>query len=103
MSEPVAEREIKYIANKDYVLREIMGEYMLIPTGELSMKYKDVMTVSESVAYLWQKLEEEKTALQLCELLLQEYDVDRETALSDINEMLDSMIKLEMLIALYPA
>ena len=33
----IHDAEAVYIANSDYVLREIVGEIMLIPTGRLSM------------------------------------------------------------------
>lgn len=97
MSEKVNKDEVKYITNSDYVLREIVGEYMLIPTGKLSMRTNGVVTISESVAYLWKKMDEGKTVSQLCELLLEEYEVDRATALSDVNEMIDSMCEMEIL------
>lgn len=83
--------EVRYVTNSDYVLREIVGEFMLIPTGKLSMMTNRVITISESAAYLWRKMDGEKTVAQLCDLLLEEYDVDRETALSDVNEMVEDM------------
>ena len=95
MSGIVNEEQIKYIANPDYVLREIVGEYMLIPTGKLSMTKNGVITISESAAYLWKKMDEGKTLIELCELLLEEYDIDKETALADVKEMVDSMCEVE--------
>ena len=89
--------ETKYIANKEYVLREVLGEYMLIPTGKLSMTTNGVITISESAAYLLKKMDEGKTISQLCELLLEEYEVDRETVLSDVNEMVNNMYALNII------
>ena len=89
--------ETKYIANTDFVLREVLGEYMLIPTGKLSMTTNGVITISESAAYLLKKMDQGKTISQLCELLLEEYEVDRETALSDVNEMVDNMYALNII------
>ena len=94
MSGTVKETEVKYIANPDYILREIVGEYMLIPTGKLSMTKNGVITISESAAYLWKKMNEGKTIIELCELLLEEYEIDRETALSDVKELVDSMCEV---------
>ena len=96
MSGIVNEAKIKYIANPDYVLREIVGEYMLIPTGKLSMTNNGVITISESAAYLWKKMDEEKTVIELSELLLEEYEIDRETAMSDVKEMVDSMCEKDI-------
>ena len=89
--------ETKYIANTDFVLREVLGEYMLIPTGKLSMTTNGVITISESAAYLLKKMDQGKTISQLCELLLEEYEVDRETVLSDVNEMVNNMYALNII------
>ena len=102
MSGIVNEAEIKYIVNPDYVLREIVGEYMLIPTGKLSMTRNGVITISESAAYLWKKMDEGRTITELCELLLGEYEIDRETALADVKEMVDSMCEVEAVSRIFP-
>ncbi len=91
MSGKENQAEVKYIANSDYVLREIAGEFMLIPTGNLSMTTNGVVTISESAAFLWKKMDEGKTLSQLSELVLEEYDVDRETALTDVKDLIRNM------------
>ena len=96
MSDKINNTEDRYIANTDYVLREVVGEYMLIPTGKLSMTRNGVVTISESAAYLLKKMNVGRTISQLCDLLLEEYEVDRETALLDVQEMIDSMCQQEI-------
>ena len=96
MSDKENMTDVKYIMNSDYVLREVVGEYILIPTGKLSMTKNGVVTISESAAYLLKKMEGGKTLSQLCDLLLEEYEVDRETALSDVQGMIDSMRQMEI-------
>ena len=91
MSGKENQAEVKYIANSDYVLREIAGEFMLIPTGNLSMTTNGVVTISESAAFLWKKMDEGITLFQLSELVLEEYDVDRETALTDVKDLIRNM------------
>ena len=96
MSDNINGAEARYIANTDYVLREVVGEYMLIPTGKLSMTRNGVVTISESAAYLLKKMDVGRTISQLCDLLLEEYEVDRETALFGVQEMIDSMCQQEI-------
>ena len=96
MSDKINDADEKYIANKDYVLREIVGEYMLIPTGKLSMTVHGAITISESAAYLWGYMDKGKTVEELCNLLMKEYDVDKETALIDVKEMIDSMVEMDI-------
>ena len=89
--------EARYIPDSDYVLREVVGEFLLIPTGKLSMTTNRVITISESAAYLWSQMGEGKTEQELCDLLRQEYDVDRETALADVREMVNDMCEKEIM------
>lgn len=84
----------KYKANSDYILREIAGEYMLIPTGSLSMTANGMVTISESAAFLWRNLTDGKTSAELVELMLKEYEADEETVRKDIDELTESMCSI---------
>ena len=89
----------KYKANQDYILREIAGDYMLIPTGNLSMTTNGMVTISESAAFLWRNLTEEKTAPELVGLMLKEYEADEETVRKDIDELIESMCSIKAFIS----
>ena len=69
-----------------FVLREIVGEYVIVPTGEVTLTFTGLMTVNEVGAYLWKLLSVETTKEELVNALLDEYDVDEKTASSDIDE-----------------
>ena len=84
-------------ATGEMVLREIAGEYLLIPTGEAALKIHGMVTLSESGLLLWKKLQEECTEESLVEALLQTYEVDRETAQADVREFLQQMEKAGLL------
>ena len=48
-----------YRVNGNYVLREVAGEHMLVPTGDLPGNV--MITLNPSCAFLWQQLQEPKT------------------------------------------
>ena len=48
---------IKFKASEDMMLREIAGEYLLIPVGALALKVHGMVNLSESGRYLWEKLQ----------------------------------------------
>ncbi len=62
-----------------FVLREMAGEITVLPAGDLE-NYDKVVTLNETGAFLWQKLEEETREEDLLAALLSEYNVDRKTA-----------------------
>ena len=82
---------------KNVILREIAGEYILIPTGSMALKFQGVFAVSELGVAVWNLLQQEKDETEIVELLLQEYEVDRDTLTADIKEFLQSLREKELL------
>lgn len=82
---------------KNVILREIAGEYILIPTGALALKFTGVFAVSELGVAIWKLLTQEKTEAQIVQELLNEYDVEKETLEADVKEFLDSLREKELL------
>ena len=78
---------------KEFVLREIAGDYIIIPTGKTVLEFNGLITVNEVGVTLWNMLQEEVTVDQLVQGVLTEYDVDEEVAREDIQEFLDTLAK----------
>ena len=89
---------IKFKASEDMMLREIAGEYLLIPVGALALKVHGMVNLSESGRYLWEKLQKECDEQDLINALLAEYDVDPQTAAEDVRELLDKLDAIGILI-----
>lgn len=82
---------------KQLVLREIAGDYALIPVGDTVIKNNGLFSLSETGARIWELLPQADSAEQLVDALLEEYDVDRETLSSDVDEFLEQLRQLEIL------
>lgn len=80
--------------SKDLILREVAGEYILIPVGKAALKIHGMINLSESAVFLWKKLQEDCTEEELVQALLVEYDIDRETAAADVRELIEQMQKI---------
>lgn len=79
--------------NKEYVLREIAGDYIIIPIGSTALEFNGLITVNEVGVTLWKMLQEEVTLDDLVQGVLAEYDVSEEVAREDIQEFLDELVK----------
>jgi hypothetical protein len=67
-----------------FVLRNICGENIIVAEGKENMNFSNIISMNESSALLWQKLEnKEFTVEDMAELLMEEYEVSKETALAD--------------------
>ena len=80
--------------SKDLILREVAGEYILIPVGKAALKIHGMINLTESAVFLWKKLQEDCTEEELVQALLKEYDIDRETAAAAVRELIDQMQKI---------
>ena len=80
--------------SENYILREIMGEYIVVPTGEEAMKFQGLVTLNETGAFLWKELQKsDRTKEELRDRLCREYEVDEEMAEQDLDEFLKHIQK----------
>lgn len=76
---------------KSFVLREIAGEYIIVPTGNTALDFNGLITVNEVGMFLWNLLQDEVTEEDLIRKTMEEYEVDRETVKGDIEEFLEKL------------
>ena len=62
-----------------FLLREVAGQTVVLPTGD-DLDLNMMITLNDTGAFLWQKLQEDTDQAGLVSALLKEYDVDAETA-----------------------
>lgn len=79
--------------SKEFVLREIAGSYIVVPFGENTVSFNAMITLNETGAFLWKLLQEDKSAEELIDELLKEYDVDFNRAKEDIADFLEKLKK----------
>ena len=81
----------------EFVARNIAGEDFLVPIGEAAKRYSGLFALNELGAFLWKHLPDARDENELVELILNEYDVDRETAAADTAEFLQELRKMNIL------
>lgn len=72
-----------------YLLREIAGIWVVIPVGERVVQLNGIISLSESGALLWKRLEKDAEKNDLVQLLTDEYDVSQANAITDVEIFLD--------------
>jgi hypothetical protein len=72
-----------------FMLREIAGTWIVVPIGQRVVEFNGLMTLSESGALLWKRLEKGSDEEELIETILAEYEIDRDTAKGDVVEFID--------------
>lgn len=63
-----------------FVLRKIGSKYMAVPVGERTRDVHGMIALNETGAFIWRLLETDSSEEEIVEKMLEEYEVDRETA-----------------------
>lgn len=82
----------------DFAVREIVGEYVMVPLGKGALEFSGMISTSETGALLVEALKQDATREDLLQRILDVYDVDLSTANGDLDEFLNQLRKLKILI-----
>ena len=80
-----------------YLLREVAGNHVVVPTGKAILDFSGVITLNGTGVFLWKLLNTEKTEQELLSALLAEYEIDETTAKADLTEFLEKLKAAELL------
>lgn len=76
---------------KEFILREIAGDYIIIPTGSTVLEFNGLLTVNEVGVTLWNLLQKEVSMEDLVEAVVAEYEVEEAVAREDIQKFLATL------------
>lgn len=74
-----------------FTLRSIGGEEVLVAEGLANVDFSRIISFNETAAYLWRRLgNEDFDEETVADCLVEEYEVDRTTALADAARLMRS-------------
>lgn len=68
---------------KEFILREIAGECVLVPTGATTQEFNGLITMSDTARFIWENMEKADSLEEMIQMILEEYEIDEETARQD--------------------
>ena len=75
--------------DKEYVLRQIGDDYVIVPVGKAALDFNGMITVNETGAFLWEQLVKGISKEGLLQTLIENYEVTQEEAERDLDEFLE--------------
>jgi len=76
-----------------FTLRTVCGEFIIVAEGKENIDFSNIISMNESSAYLWKNIQgKDFTVEELADLLCDEYEVDKETALKDARKLAEQWI-----------
>lgn len=82
--------------SSDVVCRQVGHESILVPIRNNVGNLDFVYTLSPVAARLWQLLDGSRTADEVVSMICGEYDVDRETAMSDLVSLIADLAEVSL-------
>lgn len=93
----VAENKKKYRIRPQYILREIAGEYAIIPVDTDSPMENAVMAPNETAVFIWKCFEEPSTLGEVVARGMQEYDVAEEKLRNAVGRFVKESLEYKIL------
>lgn len=84
--------------SNEFILREIAGEYMLVPVGKAAADFSGLIVLNETGSTIFKALSVERTVDEVVDEVLAQYDIDRPTAQEHVEEFLQQLREIHALI-----
>lgn len=80
-----------------FILRKIADEYLVVAVGDKAKSFQGVVVLNEVSAFILENIRENITIVDLVNRIVEEYDVDSETASEDLNAFIRTLNEYGML------
>lgn len=80
--------------NDNYIIKEVLGNYILI---DLSGQMKDVIKLNDTSKTIISYIQQNLTREEIIDKMLSEYEVDKESFVSDLDELLNKLKDLNVI------
>lgn len=85
--------------SSNYVIREIAGDYIIVPIGQAVFDFQGLITVNEIGAFIWKLLQENDLTLNEIETAIKdECEVESSIVKKDVIDFLNQLIKYRILL-----
>ncbi|MGN0313322.1 MAG: PqqD family protein [Fusicatenibacter sp.] len=91
------EEKKKYRIKSGYILREIAGEYAIVPVDEECIITNAVMSPNDSAVFLWKVFQDPHTKEDAVRKGMEEYDVEEETIRKSTDRFVEESLKYKIL------
>ena len=81
-----------------YMLRKVADAFVVVPIGAEVSNFNGMINLNGVGAFLWQQLEREISFEELLKALTEEYEVDNETAETDLKKFVAQLEESNLLL-----
>lgn len=78
-------------AKSGFILRNVVDEYILMPTGDNIGRFNGTVLLNEVSALVWEKLQNPVSREDLIQAILDEFEVEKAVAAADLDALLEKL------------
>ena len=76
-----------------YVIRKVMGNHVVIATGAQSKTFHGMVKLNNTAAEIWEYIAKGMSEDEICNAMLESYDVEEERLRQDVKKTVRSLIE----------
>lgn len=84
-------------AKPGFVLRNVVDEYILMPTGDNIGKFNGTVLLNAVSAFVWEKLQTPISREELLQAILEEFEVGKAVAAADLDALLKTLKEYDVI------
>lgn len=84
------------IVKKELIKREIAGDTILVPVGTAVYDSNGLFMLNELGAFIWDILPGVTSEEEICDAVLEQYDVSAETVKTDVAEFIRQLQQMDI-------
>lgn len=78
--------------NGNFLLRSVADTLVLVPVGDAMNSFGGMITLNDTGAFLWEKMETAQTVESLTKALTDRYDVTEQKAFQDVQSFVNALL-----------
>lgn len=78
-------------------MREVGGDTILVPVGKTVYDASGLFVLNELGAFIWERIPEAKNEEEICNAVLEMYDVTREEVSQDVAKFLEKLKEMNII------
>ena len=80
-----------------FVLRNVVDEYIVMPTGDNIAKFDGAVVLNEVSAFVFEQMKNPVSREDLLEAVLNEFEVDEATAKADLDALIEKLTEMGLI------
>ncbi len=83
--------------NKLYVVKNIAGETVIVPTGNAIENFNGLISANEVAGFIWNQVENCETPKDMVKMVMDEFEGDPDVIRKEVLEFLETLRKVGMI------